>query len=173
VSTIRAVTERHGEAMLAAQATPQTEWPDHPGVEVLTAEMDGSLVAVVSRAEPGAGEGPRDRRKTRQVSGKEARLGWVREPRSVRPIFGGTLGRVEEAGAQRREWALKAGAGRRTKIQAVGDAAAWITDQVELQLGTQGQYLVDFTPWVNTCRRQPRRWPPRAHGCGGRSSRTY
>ena len=159
--------------MLAAQATPQTEWPDHPGVEVLTAEMDGSLVAVVSRAEPGAGEGPRDRRKTRQVSGKEARLGWVREPRSVRPIFGGTLGRVEEAGAQRREWALKAGAGRRTKIQAVGDAAAWITDQVELQLGTQGQYLVDFTPWVNTCRRPRRWWPPRAHGCGGRSSRTY
>ena len=51
-----------------------------------------------------------------------------------------------EAGAQRRECALKAGAGRRTKIQAVGDAAAWITDQVELQLGTQGQYLVDFYP---------------------------
>ena len=172
MSTIRAVTERHGEARVG-QATPRREWPDHPGVEALIAERDGSLVPVVTRAEPGAGEGPRDRRKTRQVSGKEARLGWVREPRSVTPIFGGTLSRVEEAGAQRREWALKAGAGRRTKIHAVGDAAAWITDQVELQLGTQGQYLVDFTPWVNTCRRPRRWWPPRAHGCGGRSSRTY
>ena len=145
MSTIRAVTERHGEARVG-QATPRREWPDHPGVEALIAERDGSLVPVVTRAEPGAGEGPRDRRKTRQVSWKEARLGWVRQPRSVTPIFGGTLGRAEEAGAQRREWALKAGAGRRTKIQAVGDAAAWITDQVELQLGTQGQYLVDFYP---------------------------
>ena len=77
------------------------------------------------------------------MSWKEAGLGWVRQPRSVRPIFGGTLSRVGEAGAQRREWALKAGAGRRTKTQAVGDAAAWITDQVELHWGTPGQYLVD------------------------------
>jgi len=56
VSTIRAVTERHGEARVG-QATPRREWPDHPGVEALIAEMDGSLVAVVSRAEPRAGEG--------------------------------------------------------------------------------------------------------------------
>ena len=56
MSTIRAVTERHGEARVG-QATPRREWPDHPGVEALIAERDGSLVAVVSRAEPRAGEG--------------------------------------------------------------------------------------------------------------------
>jgi Uncharacterised protein family (UPF0236) len=142
VSTLRAVTERHGEAM-GAQATPPREWPDHPGVEVLIAEMDGSMVPVVTTAEPGVGE-VRDRRKTRKVGWKEARLCLVRRPESVRPILGGTMGSVEEAGAQLRECALKAGAGSQTKIHAVGDAAAWITDQVELQFGTQAEYLVDL-----------------------------
>src|SRR6516165_7703007 len=62
VSTIRALTEKHGEAMWAKQKSGRA-WPEHPGVPVLIAEMDGSMVPVVETAAPGAGEAPQDRRK--------------------------------------------------------------------------------------------------------------
>jgi hypothetical protein len=111
---------------------------------VLIAEMDGSLLPVVEVAEP-VGRGARlDRRKTRQVSWKEARLALAHEPGSVTPIFGATLGSVEEAGERLAVCALEAGAGSRTRIHGVGDGAVWITEQMEAQFGTQARYLVDF-----------------------------
>jgi hypothetical protein len=39
-----------------------------------------------------------DKRKNRRVGWKEARLVLVHEPGSVTPVFGATLGSVEEAG---------------------------------------------------------------------------
>lgn len=143
VSTIRVITEKHGEAILARQ-NPSSAWPDRPGVGVLITEMDGSMLPVVETAEPVAGETPVDRRKTRQLSWKEVRLCLAHEPGSVTPVFAATTGGVEEAGAQWRQCASAAGAGSRTQIHALGDGAAWITDQMELQFGTQAQYLVDF-----------------------------
>jgi Carboxypeptidase regulatory-like domain/Uncharacterised protein family (UPF0236) len=85
-----------------------------------------------------------DRRKTRQVSWKEARLALAHEPGSVTPIFGATLGCVEEAGESLAVCALEAGAGSQTRIHGVGDGAVWITEQREAQFGTQARYLVDF-----------------------------
>ena len=143
VSTIRALTEKHGEAMWAKQQ-PRTDWPSHAGVAVLITEMDGSLLPVVETTEPGVGETPRDRRKTRKLSWKEARLCLAHEPGSVTPVFGATTGSVNEAGDQWWECALDAGAGSQTKLHGLGDGACWITDQMELQFGTQGEYLVDF-----------------------------
>jgi hypothetical protein len=106
--------------------------------------MDGSMLPVVEVAEPVAGGARRDRRKTRQVSWKEARLALAHEPGSVTPIFGATLGSVEEAGERLAVCALEAGAGSQTRIHGVGDGAVWITEQMEVQFGTQAQYLVDF-----------------------------
>ena len=144
VSTIRALTEKHGEAMWAKQKSGSA-WPEHPGVPVLIAEMDGSMVPVVETAAPGAGEAPQDRRKTRQLSWKEARLCLVQNPSSVTPIFGATMGSVEEAGERLWECALAAGAGNQTKIHGLGDAAPWIIDQVEERFGTLATYLIDFS----------------------------
>jgi hypothetical protein len=62
----------------------------------------------------------------------------------VSPTFAATTGGVEEAGAQWRQCVIAAGAGSQTQIHALGDGATWITDQAQLQFGTQGQYLVDF-----------------------------
>ena len=63
VSTVRALTEHHGATMRARQ--PQrSPWPEEPGVSVLIAEMDGSMVPRVETAVPGDDEVPRDRRKT-------------------------------------------------------------------------------------------------------------
>jgi hypothetical protein len=73
VSAIRGFTEGHG-ATMRSQEKQKSDWRDHAGVPVLIAEMDGSMLPVVEVAEP-VGEGARlDRRKTRQVSWKEARL---------------------------------------------------------------------------------------------------
>jgi hypothetical protein len=143
VSAIRWCTEEHGEAM-RAQEKQKRDWPDRAGVRVLITEMDGSMLPVVEVAEPVAGEAPVDRRKTRQVSWKEARLALAHEPGSVTPIFGATLGSVEQAGERLAVCALEAGAGSRTRIHGVGDGAVWISEQMEAQFGSQVQYLVDF-----------------------------
>ncbi len=144
VSAVRAITEQHGAAMLAGQ--PQgSPWPVAPGVPRLIAEMDGSMVPQVDTAAPRSDEGPRDRRKTRQLSWTEARLCLVREPGSVTPRFGATMGSVEAAGDQLWECAVAAGVGHQTRIHAVGDGASWIADQVERTLGAQATYLVDFS----------------------------
>lgn len=143
VSTVRAITEQHGAAMLASQ-TQGSRWPTTPGVPRLIAEMDGSMVPQVDTAASRGGDRPPDRRKTRQLSWTEARLCLVREPGSVTPRFGATMGSVEAAGDQLWECAVAAGIGHQTRVHAVGDGAAWIADQVDRTLGTQATYLVDL-----------------------------
>ena len=99
----------------------------------------------VETTAPEGTEGPRDRRKTRHLSWTEARLCLVREPGSVTPRFGATMGTVEAAGDQLWACAVAAGVGHQTRIHGVGDGAPWIADQVERTLGTQATYLIDFS----------------------------
>jgi hypothetical protein len=54
LSTIRVVTEKHGEAMRARQV-PVCDWPDRRGVARLITEMDGSMLPVVDTARAGRG----------------------------------------------------------------------------------------------------------------------
>jgi hypothetical protein len=143
VSAVRDCTEEHG-ARMRAQEKQKGDWSDRAGVPVLIAEMDGSMLPVVDVVEPKSGEALQDRRKTRQVSWKEARLAMAHEPGSVTPIFGATLVSAEEAGERLAVCALEAGAGNQTKIHGLGDGAPWIIEQMEVQFGTQAQYLVDF-----------------------------
>ena len=143
VSAVRGFTEKHGAAM-RAQEKQKSDWPDRAGVAVLITEMDGSMLPVVEVAEPVPGEAPVDRRKTRQVSWKETRLALAHAPGSVTPVFGATLGSVEEAGERLAVCALEAGGGSQTRIHGVGDGAVWITEQMEAQFGTQAWCLVDF-----------------------------
>jgi hypothetical protein len=143
VSAIRGITEEQGATMLA-QEKQKSDWPDRPGAPVLIVEMDGCMLPVVEVAEPGPGEARQDRRKTRQVSWKEVRLALAHEAGSVTPLFGATTGSVEEAGERLAVCALEAGAGNQTKFHGVGHGAPWIIEQMEVQFGTQAQYLVDF-----------------------------
>jgi hypothetical protein len=153
VSAVREITEEHGAQMLA-QEQQKSDWPDRPGVPVLIVEMDGSMLPVVEVAEPRPGEAAPDLRKTRRVSWKEARLALAREPGSVTPVVGATLGSVEEAGERLAVCARQAGAGNQTKFHGVGDAAAWIIEQMEVQFGAQAKYTVDLYPQI------PRRFYP-------------
>ena len=143
VSAMRSITENHGECM--REQTPlQTELPNRPGVPQLIAEMDGSMIPKVEIAALPEGGAKVDRRKTRTVGWKEARLCLVHEPGSVTPVFGATLGTVDEAGEQMLNCAIHAGMGMKTKVHGVGDGAEWIAGQIELQFGSQGRYLVDL-----------------------------
>jgi hypothetical protein len=145
VSAVRMTTLHHGAAMLAQE---NEQKPSHElkgaGVAVVIAEMDGSMLPVVETGESKPGETAPDRRKTRQVSWKEARLCLAHTPGSVTPAFGATLGSVEEAGERLAVCVGEAGGGNQTKIHGVGDGAVWITEQMEQQFGVQAQYLVDF-----------------------------
>jgi Uncharacterised protein family (UPF0236) len=143
-TVIRAVTEKHGEAMLGMQRQEPSELPSQPGVAVLIAETDGSMVPVVEIAEPAPGEPPVDRRKNRKVDWKEGRLSLVHQPGSVAPIFRATMGTVDDVGEQLWQSAIRAGAGSQTKFHCVGDGAPWITNQVDLRFGPNAVYLVDF-----------------------------
>lgn len=142
-SAVRAITEEEGAAMLA-QEKRKNDGPTVAGVPMLITEMDGSMLPVVETMEAGGEAKSGDKRKHRRVGWKEARLVLVHEPGSVTPIFGATLGSVEEAGERLGACAQAAGAGEKTKFHGVGDGAAWIAEQMEVQFGSQAQYLVDF-----------------------------
>jgi hypothetical protein len=143
ISGVRAATLRHGAAMLAQQKQ-KNDGPEGAGVAVLITEMDGSMVPVVETAEPQPGAAAQDRRKTRKVSWKEARLCLAHEPGSVTPVFGATMGSVQAAGERLAVCVQAAGGGSQTKIHGVGDGAVWITEQMEEQFGAQAQYVLDF-----------------------------
>jgi hypothetical protein len=142
-NTIRAVTEKHGAAMLARQK-PGTQVPAGAGVSRLIAEMDGSMVPVVETAASVAEEAPIDHRKTRKLSWMEARLSLAHEPGSMTPVFGATMGSVNKAGERLLVCALEAGAASQTKIHGLGAGAPWIFEQMDLQFGSQADFLVDF-----------------------------
>jgi hypothetical protein len=125
------------------QEKAKSDWPDRVGARA--DYRNGRQHATGGgKGQPGTGEALLDRRKTRQVGWNEARLALAHQPGSVTPIFGATLGSVQEAGERLAVCALEAGAGSQTKIHEVGDGAVWISEHMEAQFGSQAQYLVDF-----------------------------
>jgi len=143
-STCWQIVLRHARAIQDSPQAAAAEFPDHGGVAQLIVEVDGSMIPIVETAE-GKQEGEMvDRRKTRTVGWKEARLSLVREAGSVTPVFAATMGTAEEAGEEMFGCAVRAGAGLKTKMHCVGDGAPWIADQVDLRFGSQGSFLVDF-----------------------------
>lgn len=132
------LTERHAHALSEADLIPKDDTRIAP--LRLIAETDGSMIPVV---ETGTSEVP-DKRKSRTLSWKEARLSLVRRPDEVEPIFAVTLGDASAAGAALKRLADAAGLNRRTHVHGVGDGAPWIAEQMETQFGAQGTYLIDF-----------------------------
>jgi len=133
------ITERHAHALSAADTTPAVS-----AVKplALIVEVDGSMIPVVEIGE-GTPEVP-DQRKHRTLLWKEARLSLVRRPDEVEPSFGVTLGDVATTGTALKRLALAAGLTARTSVHGVGDGAPWIAEQIEVQFGAKGGYLIDF-----------------------------
>jgi hypothetical protein len=142
-STCWQIVLRHAAA-IAALPRIATEIPRRDGVEQLIAEIDGSMIPIVETAGLAADDGHADRRKTRTVCWKEARLSLVHPKGSVTPVFSANMGTPEEAGDDMLRTAIRAGLGSKTKVHCVGDGATWIADQVSLKFGAQASFLVDF-----------------------------
>ena len=138
VSTMQRTTEHHAHCIYEQEVVRVIG----PGTAtgVLIGEMEGSMV-------PGVEPSPEaeDKRKDQGLSWKEVRLNLVHPQGSVTPVFGGNFADgVEESGRQWGRCAAKAGFGPSSHLHGVGDGAPWIVNQMDLQFGTQGSYLVDF-----------------------------
>ena len=145
VSSAQAITQQHAQEILQTQLnTLESHIPERDGVECLIAEMDGSMIPIVT-TEPTTGEQEKiDRRTTRQIGWQEARLAFARTPEQVHPVFGATLGSTDEAGAQLVASAIRVGVGQQTYVHGIGDGAPWIANQIAQRLGQPGRYLLDF-----------------------------
>lgn len=131
---VRAATLEHARACGALQKSA----PSQPAA-VLVTQMDGSMIPIVKTK-----NGRLDRRKTREVYWREARLCLARAAESRTPIYGVTLAGPQVAGELWRQVALSAGLGPQTQVHGVGDGASWIVEQFNGQFGAQGAYLLDF-----------------------------
>jgi hypothetical protein len=141
-SAARLITQHHAQAMLDRQELSSET--SRRGVQQLIAEMDGTTVPVVEIPEEFEKNRAKDRRKLRRVGWREARLCLARRPESVTARYRATMGGVSEAGEQLKACFEEAGGGTRTRLHCVGDAAAWIINQVEQCFGGQASYLIDF-----------------------------
>jgi len=142
VSAVRSITEAQARHIHAQEQGQGQTTQLARGVAWVIAETDGSMIPLVDTAAPEA-EGS-DRRKTRQVRWKEARLSLAHAQGSVTPIFAATLGGPDAVGDQLLDCAIRAGLGQTSRVHSVGDGAPWIADQVQRVFGQQGTYLVDF-----------------------------
>ena len=141
-SASRLITQGHAQACLRRQES--TSESRRGGVRQLIAEIDGTNVPVVIIPEKAKENLGKDRRKLRRVGWREARLCLARRPESVTATYRATLGGVDEAGKQLQACFVRAGGGSKTRLHCVGDAAAWIINQVEQRFSSQASYLIDF-----------------------------
>jgi hypothetical protein len=143
ISSALGITQTHAQNVLDTQ-TLDTEIPMGAAVASLITQMDGSMIPIVDTT-PEAGDPEQiDRRTTRKLGWKEARLGFARLSQQTLPILGSTLAGVDEAGAQLRPSAIRAGLGVDTLVHGVGDGAPWIALQMEARFGEPGRFLLDF-----------------------------
>ncbi len=150
-AAVVSITEHHASRITELDMTPAPR--KACGALTLIAETDGSMIPVVQTGAADAegclpGGHPsghrQDRRKTRQVFWKEAKLSLVRRSDEMTPLFAVTLGDATAAGADLKRLAVAAGFNKRSWVHGLGDGAPWIADQMEQQFGTQCRYHVDF-----------------------------
>lgn len=139
VSAVDSITKKHAERMFNTQEI-HNEIPDNNGIDIIIVETDGTMVPIVDIDNSQSG----DKRKTRRVRWKEARLCIVRVWDSVEPIFRATMGSVDDVGDLLLDAAIAAGMGSQTKIHGVGDGAVWIKNQFDRVFSKQATYLLDF-----------------------------
>lgn len=141
ISAVREITLQHAERMLEREL--DTELPER-GIPQLIAEIDGSMVPIVSFPSAEPPDYRVDKRKQRKTEWKQARLVLVRNPRQVSKLYNATMGEANQAGEQLKDLARAAGAGNQTLLHGVGDGASWIVEQIKAKFGEQGGFLVDY-----------------------------
>lgn len=138
-STIRQITQQHGGSLLEQQQQLITQLGPEAGLEQLITQTDGSMVPLVENSQETT-----DKRKNKSLLWGEARLSLARDMKSVTARFAATMEEAQQAGAVWLDCVKRAGAGAKTKIHCVGDAAPWIIEQWRQRFGEQASYLIDF-----------------------------
>ena len=138
-NTIRLITNQHGGGLLEQQQQLITELGPEAGLEQLITQTDGSMVPLVESSRKGS-----DKRKNKSLLWGEARLSLARDMNSITPRFAATMQEAQQAGAVWLDCVKRAGAGAKTKIHCVGDAAPWILEQWRQRFKEQASYLIDF-----------------------------
>jgi hypothetical protein len=142
ISAAQSITKQHGGAMKQEQV--RLERMPRGGVAQLIGELDGSMLPIVSIETRTDKSAPRDGRKRRQLSWREARLSLVRAPDKAKGRYAATMGGPTAAGELFVDSVIRAGGGQRTRLHCVGDGAPWIAKQIKQRLGAQANYLIDF-----------------------------
>lgn len=127
------------------------------GAQHVIAEADGSMICTVA---PGTRKGKRPR------DWKEIRLAAAQALGSTQTFYAATFGDVDEVGRRWGHCARRAGWGRNSQVQALGDGAEWIRLQTREVFGSQGTFLCDYyhvseylAAAAPTCRAQaPEHW---------------
>lgn len=143
ISSAQAITQTHAQSILATQHL-DTELPIGAAVASLITQIDGSMIPIVDTTPEAGAPELIDRRTTRKLNWKEARLGLSRSAAASEPTFAATLGSVDEAGKQLLHSAIQSGLGPETFVHGVGDGAPWIATQMEAQFGEPSRFLLDF-----------------------------
>ncbi len=107
-------------------------------------ETDGSMIPIVETTCTDKDGNHIDRRKTRTLSWKEARLSVATEKKGSRKTFEAVIGNTDLAGKHMAHCAIQAGVCKNTYVHSVGDGAFWIEEQVDRFFGNQCNYLIDF-----------------------------
>jgi hypothetical protein len=141
-STTRLDVEKHAQAMHEMIDKKELCTISRNDAAVIIGEIDGCMVPIVTKKTNDCMES--DQRKNKNHEWKESRLALARAKGSVDPVYGATMGSVEEAGAKLADVVKSAGEGQNTKIHCIGDGAPWIADQVELLFGIKAKFLLDF-----------------------------
>jgi hypothetical protein len=138
-STIRAIAFQHGGCLFEQQQQLITQLGPEAGLEQLITQTDGSMVPLMEISPKS-----KDKRKNKSLLWGEARLTLARDVKSVEPRFAATMKEAQQAGAVWVDCVKRAGAGAKTKIHCVGDAAPWILEQWRQRFKEQASYLIDF-----------------------------
>jgi hypothetical protein len=131
---VRSATLEHARACAATVKAAPAQ-----AAATLITQMDGSMIPVVKTK-----SGSVDKRATRKVYWREARLCLARAQGNCSPVYGVTLGGPHVAGDLWLQTAVSAGLTPQTRVHGVGDGAPWIAEQFNGQFGAQGAYLLDF-----------------------------
>lgn len=139
-SSIRNIVDRHSRKISSDPASATRTLPSQ-GADSVVVQLDGSMIATIEYPanHPGA-----DLRKSKRIEWREYKLCAARKQGSTKTFYDGGFDRPEEAGVKMARCALKAGWSSNTYIHGVGDGAAWIKNQFEVQFQGRGYYLLDF-----------------------------
>jgi len=163
---VRKVTLEHAEKMESLM-THSESFSDRSGVAQIIAEADGGMVPIVV-----VDENVQDKRKTRKVLWKEARLCFSRDIKKIRAVFRATLKSTDVLGDLWFSSAIASGMGTKTRVNCMGDGAPWIKEQSDRVFGVNSTYLTDFyhvsdylAVVANDYSEEPKKWLKEQQTC--------